>query len=352
MIAQDARALYVVDVTAGRILWDRDAHRPLPPASMSKLMTLTLAGEALRAGRIDARTPVTISDHAASRGGATLALQPGEQIPFIDLMHGAGVLSANDAATALAETLSPDGTEAGFARAMTIRAAELGLTRSAFDNASGLPSPGQMMSMRDLVALAHHLRRSDPATARLCAKPSYTFDGRALAHTRNRNPLLQDVAGADGMKTGFTRASGHGLTGSVTRDGREILFAMTGLRTESARRDTARALVDWAFARPNTPAPDHEAWRDDAPPPADLSTLTPTPYLQVGVFGVEQNARNSARRLGEAGLETTVNNRGSAGKPLWSVTVGPLLTRTGLADALNLVNSGGFTDAYPVAYPD
>ena len=242
-----ARAAYVLDQGTGTILLAKNADDALPPASMSKLMTLYMALEFIKAGnlRLDEKLPV--SRHAQNYGGSTMFLDTTDRVSVEDLLNGIIVLSGNDASAVLAEALSPDGTEAGFAKMMTIRAQQLGMTNSIFKNSNGWPTQGHVMSMRDLGLLANLLITDFPEYYGLFAQKEFKFDGRAPANTLNRNPLLGLGIGADGLKTGHTQEAGFGLVGSAKQGDRRIIFAISGLDSSQARAEEAEAMVNWAF---------------------------------------------------------------------------------------------------------
>src|SRR6056297_4169626 len=203
-----ARAAYVVDVTTGTVLLNKNADTPLPPASMSKLMTLYVAFEAVRDGRLSLDERLPVSRHAMSFGGSTMFLDTTDRVRVEDLLRGIIVLSGNDACVVLAEALSPDGTEQGFARYMTQRAQQMGMTNSTFMNSSGWPAAGHRMSMRDLALLSRHIIEDFPEFYPMFAETKFEFDGRAPQNTRNRNPILGLGIGADGLKTGHTQEAG------------------------------------------------------------------------------------------------------------------------------------------------
>lgn len=242
-----ARAAYVVDVTTGSVLLNKNADTPLPPASMSKLMTLYVAFEAVRSGRLSLDERLPVSQHAMSYGGSTMFLDTTDRVRVEDLLRGIIVLSGNDACAVIAEALSPDGTEAGFARFMTQRAQQMGMTNSVFKNASGWPAEGHVMSMRDLALLARHIIQDFPEFYEMFAEREYRFDGRAPSNISNRNPLLGLGIGADGLKTGHTQAAGYGLTGSARQGDRRVIFAISGLDSAAARARESEAIVNWAF---------------------------------------------------------------------------------------------------------
>ena len=242
-----AKAAFVLDQTTGTVLLSKNADTPLPPASMSKLMTLYLAFEAVRDGRLELDEELRVSAHAASFGGSTLFLQEDERVSVQDLLRGVVVLSGNDASVVLAEHLSPTGTEAGFAELMTQRAQQMGMTNSTFENASGWPAEGHRMSMRDLVLLARRLIEDFPEFYEMFAEEEFLFDENERANRFNRNPLLGLGIGADGLKTGHTQEAGYGLVGSATQEGRRVIFAITGLDSAQERANESEAIVNWAF---------------------------------------------------------------------------------------------------------
>lgn len=242
-----ARSAVVLDVGTGQTLMEKNADMALPPASMSKLMTLNMVFEALDDGRLTLDTVLPVSDHASSYGGSTMFLTTRDRVRVEDLIRGVIVLSGNDASTVLGEAISPDGTERGFAQMMTERAVELKMTSSVFANASGWPADGQRMSMRDLAILAKRLIVDFPQYYGYFAETEFAWDGRAPDNRFNRNPLLRLDIGADGLKTGHTEEAGYGLVGSAVQGTRRIIFVMTGMTSERARADEAERIVNWAF---------------------------------------------------------------------------------------------------------
>ncbi|MGR3500418.1 MAG: D-alanyl-D-alanine carboxypeptidase family protein [Limimaricola soesokkakensis] len=242
-----ARAAYVLDHTTGTELLAKNADEPLPPASMSKLMTLYMAFEAIASGRLSIDQRLPVSEHAASYGGSSMFLDTTDRVRVEDLLRGVIVLSGNDASAVLAEALSPDGTEAGFARLMTERARDMGMENSTFANSNGWPAPNQRMSMRDLGILASHLIRDFPTFYPMFAEQEFEFDGRVPSNSQNRNPILGLGIGADGLKTGHTSEAGYGLVGSAAQDDRRVIFVITGLESTESRRVEAERIVNWSF---------------------------------------------------------------------------------------------------------
>ena len=242
-----ARAAYVIDLTSGTVLLSKNADLPLPPASMSKLMTLYMTFEFIKSGKLGLDEKLPVSKSAANYTGSTMFLDPTDRVAVIDLIKGIIVLSGNDACAVLAEALSPDGTEAGFAKLMTQRAKQLGLKNSTFKNSNGWPAAGHRMSAQDLGLLAERLITDFPEYYPMFAQQTYEFDGRAPANTRNRNPLLSLNIGADGLKTGHTEEAGYGLVGSAKQNDRRIIFVLSGLGSLEDRAQEAETIVNWAF---------------------------------------------------------------------------------------------------------
>ncbi|MDW3225219.1 MAG: D-alanyl-D-alanine carboxypeptidase family protein [Paracoccaceae bacterium] len=246
-----AGSAFVLDQTTGTVLLNKEADTPLPPASMSKLMTLYMAFEAIRRGKsdggLDLNEELRVSEHAQSYGGSSMFLRSGETVTVEDLIRGIIVLSGNDACVVIAEALSPDGTEYGFARLMTQRAQQLGMTNSTFTNSNGWPQPGHLMSMRDLATLSARLIGDFPEFYPLFAETEFEFDNRVPSNRLNRNPLLTMGIGADGLKTGHTQEAGYGLTGSAKQGDRRVIFVISGLNTVAERAQESQAIVNWAF---------------------------------------------------------------------------------------------------------
>jgi len=240
-----ATAAWVYDMTTGTVLMDKNADQPLPPASMSKLMTITMLFEALNDGRVTMETEFAVSSRAKAMGGSTMFLQETDRPTVSDLIHGMIINSGNDACVVVAEGLA--GTEEAFAAQMTERARALGMTNSTFANASGWPDPVHRMSMRDLGILAQHLITDFPDLYPVFAETEFNYKDRAPDNRFNRNPLLDLGIGADGLKTGHTSEAGYGLVGSARQGDRRVIFVITGLATEQARAEEAERIVGWAF---------------------------------------------------------------------------------------------------------
>ena len=240
-----ATAAWVYDMTTGTVLMDKNADEPLPPASMSKLMTINMLFEALKDGRVTMETQFSVSARAKAMGGSTMFLQETDRPTVNELIHGMIVNSGNDACVVVAEGLA--GTEEAFSAQMTERAKALGMTNSVFMNSSGWPDPEHRMSMRDLGILAQHLIVDFPEYYPIFAETEFNYKDRAPANARNRNPLLELGVGADGLKTGHTSEAGYGLVGSAKQGDRRVIFVITGLPSDEARAEEAERIVSWAF---------------------------------------------------------------------------------------------------------
>jgi D-alanyl-D-alanine carboxypeptidase (penicillin-binding protein 5/6) len=243
-----ATAAWVYDMTTGTVLMDKNADQPLPPASMSKLMTINMLFEALKDGRVTMDTTFAVSDRAVQMtrdGGSTMMLQQDDRPTVEELIHGIIINSGNDATIVVAEGLA--GTEEAFSQQMTQRGLAIGLTNSTFLNASGWPAEGHRMSMRDLGILGKRLIEEFPEYYPIFAMTEYSYKGRSPDNRFNRNPLLDLGIGADGLKTGHTVEAGYGLVGSAKQGDRRIVFALTGLPSDQARAEEAERIIGWAF---------------------------------------------------------------------------------------------------------
>ena len=240
-----ASSAYVLDYNTGTVLMAKKADQPLPPASMSKLMTLFITFEAIENGILDLDQELPVSAAAQAYGGSTMFLRAGERVSVEDLIRGIIVLSGNDACVVLAEAMA--GTEARFARQMTMRAQQLGMTNSTFTNSNGWPKAGHRMSMRDLGLIASKLIRGYPQYYPMFAQKEFLFDPAESANRLNQNPLLGLGIGADGLKTGHTQEAGYGLVGSAIQGDRRIIFVLSGMDTAAERARESESVTNWAF---------------------------------------------------------------------------------------------------------
>lgn len=242
-----AAQAFMIDAETGSILFSKDPDKPIPPASLAKLMTMEVVFNAIRAGRYTLDDTFVVSENAwrtggAGSGGSTMFAELKSTIRLDDLIRGVVVQSANDGCIIIAEGMA--GSEENFAVLMTERARQIGLTQSVFKNSTGLPAEGQVVTARELVKLALHIWREYPEFYKYYSQPDFTWN---KITQRNRNPLLTMDIGADGMKTGFTEESGYAIVGSVDRQGRRAFVAMSGMSSERERAEEARKLLDWGM---------------------------------------------------------------------------------------------------------
>jgi len=232
----------VVDHGTGLTLYAKNADQALPPASMSKLMTLYMLFEALRDGRVTPETEFIVSSRAQEMGGSRMFVEAGTRVSVHDLILGIVVQSGNDACVVVAENLF--GSEEAFSEAMTRRARELGMNETTLKNSSGWPEPGHVMSAEDLVTLSRLIIEEFPEQCAHFAETEFTYNGITQ---QNRNPLLSAGLGVDGLKTGHTEEAGYGLAGSAMQDGQRVVFVVSGLGSASERAAESAEIVNWAF---------------------------------------------------------------------------------------------------------
>lgn len=241
-IETPAKQAILIDSTTGTVLFEKNAHERMFPASMSKLMTLYIVFEQLKSGSLSLDTTFRVSEKAWRMGGSKMFVEVNSRVSVDELLRGVIVQSGNDACIVLAEGIA--GSEDGFAQMMNEQAAQLGLRNSHFVNATGWPHPDHVTTANDLAWLAHHIIRDFPQYYSLFAEKSYTYNGIKQG---NRNPLLYTYSGADGLKTGHTEASGYGLTASAKRDGRRLVAVVNGLSDVNERAREAERVLDYGF---------------------------------------------------------------------------------------------------------
>lgn len=239
--------VYLMDTTTGQVLLEKNATVPMPPASMSKLMTLFMVFERLQDGRLSLDDTFYVSENAwrkggAKTGGSTMFLEPGMRVRVEDLIRGIIVQSGNDACIVVAEALS--GSEESFAAEMTSRARQLGLEHTTFKNATGWPDPDHLISARDLAILARLTIERFPEYYHYYNEKTFVFNDIKQS---NRNPLIYKNMGADGLKTGHTEDSGYGLTASAVRGDRRLVLVVNGLASKKMRSSESERLLEWGF---------------------------------------------------------------------------------------------------------
>jgi D-alanyl-D-alanine carboxypeptidase len=261
-------AAYVIDARTGEVLHARNAETRLHPASLTKMMTLYIAFQAIERGEISLDTKVRVSKNASAEPPSKLGLKTGQRIALRYLIRGAAVKSANDAATAIGEAIS--GSEAKFARRMNRTAKQLGMTRTTFKNAHGLTEAGHQSTARDMTMLGRHLLYDYPQYYNLFSRITADAGVRKVSHTNRR--FLNSYKGADGIKTGYTRAAGFNLTASAERGKERIIVTVFGGKSTTSRNAKVAELMDLGFRR----APSRARVRKPKLP-AYIAEARPTP---------------------------------------------------------------------------
>ena len=261
-------AALIVDGNTGRTLYQSAADDLRYPASLTKLMTLYIVFELIEQGRLSYGTKVRFSANAVAAAPTKLDVEEGTQISLIDAIKALITKSCNDVAIAIAEHIG--GTEARFAAMMTQKARELGMTSSVFRNASGLPDPEQVTTARDMITLALRLQDDFPQHYPLFATRTFTYDGETF---RNHNTLLFSYEGTDGLKTGYTRASGFNLVTSVRRGRKHVVGAVFGGATASLRNAAMRTYLNMGLMKASNEKTRRPAPRLIASPKAAPRTI-------------------------------------------------------------------------------
>jgi D-alanyl-D-alanine carboxypeptidase len=245
--ADPQAASMVVDANSGTVLHNRAGDEKVYPASLTKMMTIYMAFELIELGRLSYDSKIKMTQEGADAAPSKLDLEPGEELTVLNAIKALVTKSANDVAIALAMHIG--GTEANFARLMTAKARELGMTSTTFRNASGLPDLEQTTTARDMITLGLRLQDDFPRHYRLFSTRSFSYGGK---NYRNHNSLLTRYSGTDGIKTGYTRASGFNLVTSVRRDGKHLVAAVFGGDTARERNAKMQSLLNAAFAKAST----------------------------------------------------------------------------------------------------
>ncbi|NQV78962.1 MAG: D-alanyl-D-alanine carboxypeptidase [Alphaproteobacteria bacterium] len=241
-IDSPAREAILLDAQTGAVLFEKNADELMPPASMSKLMTLFMVFERLHDGSISLEDTMRVSEAAWRMGGSRMFVEHNSRVAVSDLLRGVIVQSGNDASVVFAEGLA--GSEEAFAEEMTRRGREIGLTHSVFRNATGWPDPDHRTTARDLSTLARHIIEGFPEYYEIFQEKEFTYNN---IRQGNRNPLLYKDIGADGLKTGHTEESGYGLVASAMRKGRRLILVINGLESVNQRSQESERLLDIGF---------------------------------------------------------------------------------------------------------
>jgi len=237
-----AREAILIDMQSETVLFEKDADQLTHPASMSKLMTVYLVFERLKNGSLKMDDSFPVSVKAWKTEGSKMFTPVGSRITVEKLLHGIIVQSGNDACVVIAEGLA--GSEEAFADLENKKAKELGLTHSTFANASGLPDPNQIMTVRDIAILSERIIRDFPEYYNLFSIKDYNFNE---INQGNRNPLLYKNLGVDGLKTGHTNEAGYGLAASADRNGRRLVLVVTGLKSMNERSSESERLLEYGY---------------------------------------------------------------------------------------------------------
>src|SRR5579859_6695198 len=243
----NAPTAILIEATSGSVLFEKNADELRAPSSMMKLMTAEVVFHAIKQGEVKLTDEYRVSENAwrkggAPAGGSTMFAAIHSKISVDDLLHGAVIQSGNDACIALAEGIA--GSERAFADIMTQRARELGMPRSTFANSNGLPDPGNRMTVRELARLARHIILTYPEFYKLFGEKEFTWN---KIRQQNRNPLLNSLEGADGLKTGYTKEGGYGMVGSAVQNGIRLIVAINGLDDPDDRAAEAKKMLEWGF---------------------------------------------------------------------------------------------------------
>jgi D-alanyl-D-alanine carboxypeptidase (penicillin-binding protein 5/6) len=304
-----AREAILVDYETGTVLFEKDADKRIPPASMSKLMTAYMVFERLKESRLSLDDTFTTSENAWRKGGpksgsSTMFLNPGQKARVEDLLRGMIVQSGNDACIVLAEGLASS--ERAFGEEMTAKGRTLGLKDSHFTNATGWPEPDHYMTARDLATLAMRLFRDFPTYVHYYSEKTFSYNGITQG---NRNPLLYKDLGADGLKTGHTVESGYSLTATAKRGERRLVLVVTGLTSMKARSQESERLLEWGFREFNNYAlfkggetvATADVWLGQSP---------------VVPLVIENGFTLTLPRKARAGMKVTVNYQGPIAAPI------------------------------------
>ena len=245
----EAKQAILIEMETGTVLYEKNADELMSPSSMTKLMTGYLTFDALERGELELTDMLPVSERSWRMGGSQMFLEVGERVPVEQLLQGVIVVSGNDACVALAEGIA--GSDEYFAELMTEKAGELGMENTQFLNSHGLHEEGHYSTARDLAILAENIIEKFPRYFPYYSQESFSYSrdrrtGQPITQL-NRNPVLGVVAGADGLKTGFTDEGGYGLVATAERGGRRLIMVINGLPSERARAREAERLLEWGF---------------------------------------------------------------------------------------------------------
>ncbi|MCX8047381.1 MAG: D-alanyl-D-alanine carboxypeptidase, partial [Anoxybacillus gonensis] len=250
-LATEARSAILIERDTGAVLYEKNAHEPLPPASMTKIMTMLLIMEAIDQGKLKLDERVRASEYAASMGGSQIFLEPGEEMTVDDLLKGVAIGSGNDASVALAERIA--GSEEAFVHLMNEKARQLGLKHTAFENTTGLPAKNHYSTAYDMAVMAKELLKYD-----LITKYTGTYEDYLRENTNkkfwlvNTNRLVKFYPGVDGLKTGYTSEAKYCLTATAKKGNMRVIAVVFGAPTPKARNAQITKMLDYAFSHYET----------------------------------------------------------------------------------------------------
>lgn len=332
-------ASIIMDSDTGMILHQRHANKKLHPASLTKVMTLLMVFEALERGDLKMNDRIRISQRSSAMQPSKIGFKPGETIRVKDAIYALVTKSANDVAVAVGEHLG--GTEYNFAKMMTRRARQLGMSRTTFRNASGLHHPSQVSTARDMVKMARHVIVHHPKRYRYFSKTSFTYRGQTY---RSHNRLLGSYKGVDGMKTGYINASGFNLIASAKRDNRRIIAVVFGGKTSKRRNNHMVNLLDRGFAKiktiryANVPKPDRKPLMRLAQ--VDINPVDQMARIEQALEDPTQSSSAFGEYLGQGDLDPEFSERIQAG----------LLARTAYQGQNNpLLKAVSYTPDQPIS---
>lgn len=294
-----AKQVYLIEAETGTVLFARAEDETVPAASLAKLMTMATVFKALAGGDITLDTQYPVTEHAWRTGGApsrtsTMFAALKSNVRVEDLVRGVIVQFANDACIILGEGIA--GSEPAFAERMTEEARALGLQKSAFANATGLPNPANKVTMREMVQLARHLQTTYPDYMRYYLEPEFEWN---KIKQRNRNPLLALNIGVTGFVTGFSEEGGYSIVAAVNRDGKHLVLAMGGMENDKARIEETRRIIEWALSsfERRTLFKEGEAIADASVYGGDASSVPLVAGEQVDVFLPKDNSQKLVARV-------------------------------------------------------
>ncbi|HKZ96646.1 MAG TPA: serine hydrolase [Hyphomicrobiaceae bacterium] len=312
-LAATRHAAMVIDANTGAVLYEQFADAPRHPASLTKMMTLYLLFEQIEQGNLTNASKISVSAAAAAVAPSKLDLEPGEEIDVADAVKALITKSANDVAVAVAEHIS--GSEAGFVRLMNERARQIGMGSTVFTNASGLPNRRQITTVRDILTLALRLQDDFPRQAPLFALKSFEFRGKTH---RTHNTLMYGFPGMDGIKTGYTRASGFNLVSSVHIDGKHVVAALFGGATASARNAHMRLMLYRALQKASK-----EKTRQPRPAPVARRGAAPQTAAKVQEGAKQRPVRKTETRDEARIAAGAAPKTAPAAQPSTEVKAGP-----------------------------